>query len=297
MDIEEKYIDFEGYKTYVRIVNPKGKKTPLLFLHGGPGSTHNSFEVLDRFAFEDDRPFIMYDQLGCGLSFIDGNPSLWKKETWAKELINLREKLSLEKIHLLGHSWGGMLAIIYLCDYKSEGIQSVTLSSTLSSASLWREETHRLITFLPKEEREDIRKGEEKGDYTSLEFTSAMNDYYHHFVFGVFQKGKDPDCLTRPKKNGHEAYLAAWGPSEFNPLGTLRDYEYTDKLSTITCPVQLFSGANDESTPLQNKIMYEKLGSKYKNWFLFAKSRHMTYYEENDLYGAKLLSFLNREDK
>jgi len=45
--INEGYMPFKDYKTYYRIVNPEGKKTPLILIHGGPGSTHNYFEVFD----------------------------------------------------------------------------------------------------------------------------------------------------------------------------------------------------------------------------------------------------------
>lgn len=144
-NIIEGYLPFKEFKTYYRIANQDGKKTPLLFLHGGPGSTHNSFEVFDHAAFLDDRPFIYYDQIGCGLSYVEGHEELFNKETWIEELINLREKLKLDEINLLGHSWGGMLAIIYLCDYSQIGVKSCVFSSTLASASLWEEETHRLI--------------------------------------------------------------------------------------------------------------------------------------------------------
>ena len=71
MTIKEGYISFRGYKTYYRIVNPEGKKVPLLLVHGGPGSTHNSFEVLDDLAYLDDRPVISYDQIGCGMSSLE----------------------------------------------------------------------------------------------------------------------------------------------------------------------------------------------------------------------------------
>ena len=87
MKITEGYIPFMGYQTYYRIVgeaNPQ--KAPLLLLHGGPGSTHNSFEVLDFFAEEDNRQLIMYDQIGCGNSYLDGHPELWTRETWVQEL-------------------------------------------------------------------------------------------------------------------------------------------------------------------------------------------------------------------
>lgn len=61
MKIVEGYMPFEGFKTYYRIVGEgtKGKK-PLLLLHGGPGSTHNYFEMLDKIA-EGGRQVIMYD--------------------------------------------------------------------------------------------------------------------------------------------------------------------------------------------------------------------------------------------
>ena len=110
MEIHEGYIPFMGYKTYYRTVGKfEGNKKPLILLHGGPGSTHNTLEVLDCLA-NDGRMLIYYDQLGCGLSSIEGShKELWNKETWVKELDNLREYLHLDEVHLLGHSWGGML--------------------------------------------------------------------------------------------------------------------------------------------------------------------------------------------
>lgn len=295
MEIKTDYVSFNGYKTFYRIVNPNGKKTPLILLHGGPGSTHNSFEVLDSLAFKDDRPIIMYDQLGCGLSSLDGSyKKLWVKDTWLEELINLREKLNIEECHILGHSFGGMLLIMYLCDYYPSMVKSAILSSTLSSVKLWSEETHRLITYLSKEDQESIKIAEETNNFSSLEFVLANKHYSEKFISGPFIKGM-PECLLREKKRGVESYITAWGESEFTPSGTLRFYEYTDKLHKISCPVLLFSGCNDESTPYQNKNMFDNITSS-KEWFLFKNSRHMSYFEENELYINKLISFLNSVD-
>ena len=298
MEIKEGYINFLDFKTYYRIVNPSGKKTPLLMLHGGPGSTHNSFELFDHFAYDDDRPIIMYDQLGCGKSVIEsGHTSLWTKETWVKELENLRKNLNLDKIHLFGHSWGGMLEIIYMCDYAPLGIKSVTLSSTLSSASLWKEECHRLISLIDPKVQEIIYKYEALDDFSSQEAKDCINYYYNKFVFGKRTIGVDPECLTRTKPDSSESYISAWGKSEFAPSGTLKDYEYTDKLKNIVCPVLICSGANDESTPYQNKVMFDSIGSTNKKWCLYQHSRHQSYYEEHDLYIKNLQEFLNECDK
>ncbi len=65
MKIQEGYMPFRGYKTYYRIV---GEGTPglapLLLIHGGPGSSHNYFELMDDYA-ETGRQLIMYDQVGA----------------------------------------------------------------------------------------------------------------------------------------------------------------------------------------------------------------------------------------
>ena len=86
--ITEGYMPFKGYQTYYRIVGEQkdNGKAPLICLHGGPGSTHNYFEVLDNVADDDDRMIIMYDQLGCGKSYLDGHPEMWTQDLWLDEL-------------------------------------------------------------------------------------------------------------------------------------------------------------------------------------------------------------------
>ena len=104
--ITEGYMPFMGYKTYYRVVGEASEKAPLLLLHGGPGSTHNYFEVLDCIA-DTGRQVISYDQIGCGNSYLDGHPELWTQKTWIDELIAIREYLHLDNVHILGQSWGG----------------------------------------------------------------------------------------------------------------------------------------------------------------------------------------------
>ena len=151
MKIQEGYMPFKGHSTYYRIVGEcKNNKKPLILLHGGPGSSHNYFEILDDLAVLDDRAIIMYDQFGCGLSEVYNESELFNQDTWIEELIALRKHLGLDEVHLLGQSWGGMMEIIYAIDYQPKGVKSITLSSTLSSASLYASEQHRMIKELPK---------------------------------------------------------------------------------------------------------------------------------------------------
>lgn len=125
MQITTGKMPFKGYETFYRIVGEASGKAPLLLLHGGPGSTHNYFEVLDALAATTGRQIISYDQIGCGESYVEGHKELWTLETWMEELEALRHWLHLDRVHLLGQSWGGMLIIAYLIDRQPEGVESV----------------------------------------------------------------------------------------------------------------------------------------------------------------------------
>ena len=102
----------------------------------------------------------MYDQLGCGKSFVEGHPELWPPETWLNEPCALIDHLHLDNFHLLRQSWGGMLTIIYLMERQAKGVKSAILSSTLSSSKLWGSEQHRMIKFMSEEDQRVISEAE-----------------------------------------------------------------------------------------------------------------------------------------
>lgn len=293
MKIIENYMPFKGHQTYYRIVHPEGKKTPLVLLHGGPGSTHNYFELLDFVAEKDDRPLIMYDQIGCGNSFIQGQPELFTAEVWKEELIALRKHLNLSEIHLLGQSWGGMLQIYYHINDQPNGIKSHIMSSTLSSASLWRSESLRRISYMPIEMQDAIKQAEETGDYEAPAYIEAVDHFMRRYSAGPYGEG-DPEPLTRPKKSGEEAYRVGWGPNEFTPTGTLSGFEYTDRLHEIHVPCLVISGAMDLSSPLVSKTIYDHLPNA--EWELFQYSRHMCYADETEKYARVIMKWMNCHD-
>lgn len=294
MKIQEGYMPFMGYQTYYRIVGEchEGKK-PIILIHGGPGSAHNYFEVLDRIA-ESGHAVISYDQIGCGNSFVEGHPEMWTLETWTKELIALREYLHLDEVHLLGQSWGGMLVISYLIDQKPKGIASAVLSSTLPSSSLWGREQHRMITYMSKEEQEAIARAEASGNYEDPDYLAA-NDHFMLLHCAGEVTADSPECLRRPKKFGALSYLHGWGPNEYTPMGNLKDFEYTDRLGEIEVPCLIMSGTEDLCTPIVAKTMYD--GLKNRKWELFAGCRHMPFVEENDHYCRVLAQWLDDVDK
>ncbi len=294
MEIREGYMPFLEYKTYYRIVGKKtGNKKPLVLLHGGPGSTHNYFEVLDRLAEEDGRELVMYDQLGCGESYVENRPDLWNSKTWIDELAAIREHLGLEEIHLLGQSWGGMQLLEYVCSREPKGLKSLILSSTLPASWMWGEEQQRLIQELPQEMQASIKKAMEDNDYSDPGYIAAEAEYMLRHAAGEVTEDS-PECLRRPRKMGREAYVVGWGPNEYTPLGTLKDYDVTEQLKDIKEPALVINGGNDLCTPYIAKYMYDRIPNS--RWELFRTCRHMCFVEDTDRYVELMKEWLNAND-
>ena len=293
MKINEGYMPFMGYKTYYRTVGERTDKAPLILLHGGPGSTHNYFEVLDRVAEEDGRMLVMYDQIGCGNSYVDGRPELWTAETWVNELIALRKHLGLDTCHLLGQSWGGMLLLTYICGYEHSDVKSGILSSTLPASWLWGIEQARMIKELPEEYQEAIKTATETGDYSNDIYQRAEEEYMLRHAAGK-PDPNGPECLLRKKRTGRESYVVGWGPNEYTPMGTLKDYDVIDKLKDIKEPCLVINGGNDLCTPYIAKVMYDNIPNS--RWELFRECRHMCFVEDNDHYVEVLKEWLNEKD-
>ena len=142
----------------------------------------------------------------------------------------------------------------------------------LSSTSLRKEETHRLIRSMSKEDQKAIEEAEKNNDYTAPKFQEALDRY---LKMAVSDYSKDdpnvPECLRRKKNLGNVAYNTAWGPSEFQPLGNFKDYEITSQLKEIRLPVLLLFGKKDESDKTVNEAMYDALANTTKERMRFPR--------------------------
>ncbi|MCT6892587.1 MAG: proline iminopeptidase-family hydrolase [Bombilactobacillus mellifer] len=292
MNIKEGYMPFHKYRTYYRIVGDKNpKKAPLLLIHGGPGSSHNYFELLDDYA-NTGRQLIMYDQVGCGKSSIPDDESIYVKETWVEELIALRKYLHLDQIHMSGQSWGGMLEMYYLTAFNPQGIKSVMINSSPSSIKLWIKEQHRLIKYLSHEDQEAIAEAERTQNFTNVKYLAANDRYMEKYCWGTPNENS-PEPLRRPT-NGKKASLIAEGPNEFTENGTISDFEVTNDLKKIHVPVLITSGTDDLCTPLIAKTVYDNIpGAK---WHLFANSRHLALLDQRDEFIKLMDQWLNSHD-
>ncbi len=293
--ITEGYIPFKGYRTWYRIVGDKEEpgKLPLLCLHGGPGACHDYLESLDAMA-ATGRRVIYYDQLGCGNSHIPiSNPSLWTVELYVEEVDVVRRALGLDRIHLLGQSWGGMLAMEYMVT-QPEGIISVTIASSPASMVQWLEEANRLRRELPADAQETLNKHEAAGTTNSQEYKDATNVFYHRHVCRVVPY---PEYVQRSfdKMDLYpEVYNTMNGPNEFHVTGVIKDWDIRHRLGEIHAPTLVTSGRHDEATPLIAATVHK--GIPGSEWIVFENSAHLAHAEEPERYIQVLADFLSRTE-
>lgn len=281
-------VPFRGWETWYRSVG-EGTGVPLVCLHGGPGSDSRGLGPLEPLG--DERRVVRYDQLGSRLSSRPSDPALWSVELFVEQLASLREALGLERIHLLGHSWGGMLALEYALT-RPAGLASLVLSSTLSSAAFWREEALRLRAELPPEIRDALDEHEAAGTTDTPEYREAMGAFLHRHLCRL---DPWPPLLEELlEATNREVYNAMWGPSEAFPTGVLAGWDVTPRLGEIEVPALVLCGRHDEATPRQAEAIAR--GLPHAELVVFEESAHLALVEEPERYLATVRGFLARSE-
>jgi pimeloyl-ACP methyl ester carboxylesterase len=246
--MREGYVEWRAGRTWYA-VDGEGDRTPLLCLHGGPGSTHHYFAPLLELA--DERPVILYDQLDA-----------------------LRSTLSLERVHLLGTSWGGMLALEHALA-RQNTLASLILSSSLASAEEWASEVERLYDAI---EIDDAAAAEKE-----LEA--------RHMYRGDPERA---EIRSMRASRSPVVYNAMWGPNEWTVTGALEGWDVRTRLKELHVPTLVVRGGHDLSTPLVSQTLVEGIAGARE--VVLQDSSHMPVLEETERYLAVVRGFLHETE-
>lgn len=284
----EEYINVTGGKVWYRIVG-SGNKTPLLLLHGGPGSTSYYLNPLRELG--KDRPVIFFDQLGCGRSDTITDTTLMTLENYTDEVEQVIKALGLNEFYLYGHSWGTTLALEYYLKFP-KGIKAIVFSSPLFSTDLWIKDADTLIASLPDSIQQIIKISEENKTYSSADYQRATKYYYYRFLERVVQHSADLDSTH--KTFGENVYEFMWGPSEFKATGNLKKYDRVSSLQTIKLPVLLICGEYDEARPTTVKYFQSLIPNS--KLVIIKNSGHVTIIDNTKDNNKAIAGFLNKLD-
>jgi proline iminopeptidase len=265
-----------------------GEKIPLICLHGGPGGRSCRLSTLADLG--NERPVILYDQLGSGRSDHPSDTSLWHIERFVEELEALRKHLNLQEFHLFGLSWGTAVAIEYILTNRPKGLRSVILAGPFLSTKIWLRDAQILLSELPDSIRTIFRRHEEEGTTSSTEYQNACEEYYNRFLYRKHPYLPPPECEGTTSNDS--VYNFMWGPSEFTASGNLKGYDLTDRLQELTLPVLLLVGEFDEARPETMKEFQRRIPKS--ELIVIPDAAHLAIADQPELYIKTLRDFLRR---
>jgi L-proline amide hydrolase len=294
----EGHLESGGHRTWYRVVgdlDAHAERAPVIICHGGPGATHDYVEPIAALT-ASGRACVLYDQLGNGRSdhLPDADPSFWTVELFERELAALADHLGIaERYHVIGQSWGGMLALLHALE-RPPGLVSVVAADSPSSIPGFVAGCNELLDAMDPEVSAIIRAGERSGETSTPEFQAAVMEFYTRHVCRV---DPWPDHVLRSfeaMESDPTVYGTMNGPTEFTVVGTIKDFDITDRLGEIEVPVLLVSGEHDEVRPHLTATMHERLRRGER--VVFEDSSHMPHVEEPERFLAVVEDFLERAE-
>lgn len=283
-------VEHAGGRTWYRVVGEAAPgRVPLLCLHGGPGSTHHYFAPLERLA-RDGRAVVVYDQVGCGRSEKRTDVA-WSLGLFLDELDALRAELGLDRVHLLGTSWGGMLALEHALR-RPGTLASLILSSTLACAADWEAEARRLRDALPADVRAVLDRHEAAGTFDDPEYEAAIAVFdARHFHRGEAR----PELERMRRERSLEAYRAMWGPNEWTMRGALSGWDVRPRLAELGVPTLVLRGRHDLCTDAIAATLVG--GIRGAREVLLEDSSHTPVLEETERYLELVGGFLDESEE
>ena len=217
--------------------NPRIK---VLLLHGGPGATHEAFEAFDSFLPADGIEYYYYDQLGSYYSDQpdDMTPFL-SIDHYVEEVEQVRVALGLDRddFFLLGHSWGGTLAIEYALKYQQH-LKGMVVSNMVSSIPAYNKYAHEvLMPQMDPATLKEILALEAAKKYDDPRYEELLVPFYEaHILRRPIMEWPEPVLRAFVRHINKKVYIPMQGPSEMGASGILVDWDRSADLKKITVP-------------------------------------------------------------
>jgi proline iminopeptidase len=270
--------------------NPSAK---VLFLHGGPGATHEYWEAVDSYLPAASIEYYYYDQLGSYYSDQPSDPDLWQIDRFVDEVEQVRVALGLsaESFYLVGHSWGGILAIEYALEHQ-QNLKGLVISNMMASIPAYNDYAHDvLMPRLDPDVLAEILVYEDAEDYQNPRYMELLMEHYYVEHILRMPVGRWPDPVERGFEHlNSEVYVLMQGPSEMGASGRLEEWDRTADLSRITVPTLVIGAAHDTMDPEHMQWMAGEL--PMGRYLHCPDGSHLAMYDDQETYFDGLIRFI-----
>lgn len=284
----EGYARLNNVQLYYREI---GLGQPIIIIHGGPDFDHN-YLLPDMDRLSSYFHLIYYDQRGRGRSGGNVQPEQVTIESEIEDLDGLREYFHQDTIAVLGHSFGGLLAMEY-ATRRPHRVSHLILMNTAPASHqdlmFFRQERRRkmsddldkmkAISTTAKYQDGDI---ETEAEYYRIHFRSAIRRPEHlDIVIKSLRVGMTPDGIRKARSIENRLYEQTWLKSKYNLL---------PKLNRLTIPTLVIHGDYD-FVPLEcaTHIAQAIPGARL---VVLNECGHFSYLERPDRIGEEVSSFM-----
>ncbi|NNJ52800.1 MAG: alpha/beta fold hydrolase [Ignavibacteriaceae bacterium] len=293
-ETDGKYYEINGAKLWTVSF---GEGEPLFFIAGGPGGTHYGLRRFD--SLSTTNTLVYYDAFGRGKSDTAKSVTEYTIERDIEDLEGLRKAMGFEKISILGHSYGGVVAQGYAFKYP-ENVSHLIVANSFHSYLMWQENcdnsNHEIKTNYP-EVWEELMKVREQG--------AVSSDKVHYEIYGRVPYG----------------FLYAYNPEKFKPSGRKRGYpyfsnrklyyqmvgrdgdfeltsdigkfDYRNDLKDLDLPILIYGGRYDRVAVPRMMVEY-KMYCPQAEFVMFEESGHNPQVEEPSKLFALIREFLKK---
>jgi proline iminopeptidase len=288
------YYTINGAKLYVLSV---GKGEPLIIIPGGPGNNHLGYRRFDSFSVKGNIRLIYYDAFGRGKSDTAKHVKEYSINRDVEDIEGLRKILNLEKISLLGHSYGSLVAQRYAIKYGSK-LSHLIIANGFHSAVMWQENdnnsNHEIKTNYPEvwQELMAIRK---KGTVSS---SQQHQDIYGRVPYGFLYAYNPDNFADRGKSKSYPNpfntklyYQLVGADGDFIVGNDIGKFDVRQQLKTLKMPVLIVAGRYDRVAVPWMQLQYKQFCPQAK-FIMFEKSGHNPQVEEPEKYFPAIVDFL-----
>ena len=282
------------YKVWTKRFGPSSGNASVnvLLLHGGPGFSHEYLEAFESFLPQAGIEMYYYDQLGCNNSDQPSDPdatALWTVARYTEEVEEVRRSLGLDHFVLLGHSWGGILALEYALNYQQH-LRGLVISNMTAGTQSYLKRTAALKQLLTSDSLAKLTALEAKEDYDNPEYERLMMEELYPKMICRIKPWPEP--VDRAFRHANQKiYVQMQGKSEFLVTGNLKNWERWDRLHEIKVKALTIGAEHDEMDPADMKKM-ASLMQNATNAFC-PNGSHLCMWDDQAIYFQNLLKFLH----
>ena len=295
-----KYFEVNGAKLWTVSF---GEGDPLFLIAGGPGGTHYGLRHFD--SLSTTNTLIYYDAFGRGKSDTAAVVTEYSLERDIDDLEGLRKALGFDKINILGHSYGGVVAQGYAIKY-TDNVSRLIIANSFHSYLMWQENcdnsNHEIKTNYPEiwEELMEVRK---QG--------AVSSDKLHYEIYGRVPYGflyaYNPENFSRRDENSKPSgrkpypnplniklyYQMVGRDGDFELTGDIGTFDFRKGLKDLKMPVLIYGGRYDRVAVPRMMVEF-KMYCPQAEFVMFEESGHNPQVEEPTGLFALIREFLSK---